>query len=262
MPGHVRVVFDEKWTTHGDKQDPFIFAGTAHLYCMERFLNFPDICKLQNVEVRAETRPMPKEMESKNRAALSGDEAKTALRFINACRRGRLSEKFPGYPSHRPGGYPKDYSRTLSFAMQVEINKTRAIRGQINFNRHNGDLELYTKSREANVHSIKDRKRKVLSDTLDEVYDEGRSSRESTALKPSGDAKALEQRKKRKLSNHIEEAQDNDLDRPRPQSKGASIVRSPETEYHYVTVQSPRKRQHSEVERDSEEERCKRLKIS
>jgi hypothetical protein len=263
MPGHLRVVFDEKWTSHGDKQDPYQFAGTAHLYCMERFLNFPEICNLQNVDVRADTRSMPRESESRNKAALSGEDAKIALGFINACRKGRLSEYFPGYPRHRPGGQPKYYPRTLSFAMQLEINNHRAVRGRTNFIRHNGDVELYTKFRETAAHAVQDKKRKVLHDALEEVYDETRTTRENTST-PSGfsnDGRPLEECKKVKLSNHDGEAQDNDLDLPKPQSRGASISRSPKTEHHDITVRSPKKRQHSEVEGNCKAEGCKRVKI-
>jgi hypothetical protein len=67
--GEFRVAFDEQ---HSRKRttDPFHNAGYVHLYCLEKFFDFPQICK--NFSVRPDTRDL---REGKNKMAITRDHA-------------------------------------------------------------------------------------------------------------------------------------------------------------------------------------------
>ena len=44
--GEFRVCFDEwDWHPNAAKKDPFHNAGYVHLYCLEKFVDFPQLCK-------------------------------------------------------------------------------------------------------------------------------------------------------------------------------------------------------------------------
>ncbi|KAF2726963.1 hypothetical protein EJ04DRAFT_570807 [Polyplosphaeria fusca] len=123
LHGHYRVAFDEKWHRDRENSDPFLVAGYVHLYCMERFLDFPDICKYADVEV--DTRQLTNEPNGKFAASLAGQpECGIAQDFVERCRRGkdslRKSEYFHNYPEHKSfrKGEAKPYKDTqLAFWM-------------------------------------------------------------------------------------------------------------------------------------------------
>ena len=58
LPGQFRVTFDEQ-PDPTPRRDPRIFVGFAHLYCFERFMDFPQICHDFNVlpDTRAQVPP-------------------------------------------------------------------------------------------------------------------------------------------------------------------------------------------------------------
>ncbi|KAK0121425.1 hypothetical protein ONS95_009719 [Cadophora gregata] len=64
--GDYRVAFDEQ-PSNTDK-DPFHNAAYTHLYCLEKFLDFPQICK--NFDVRPDVRKLK---EGKNKMAITRD---------------------------------------------------------------------------------------------------------------------------------------------------------------------------------------------
>ena len=152
--GHIRVAFDEKHATYGDKTDPYHCAAFAHLYCIERFLNLPEILTLTNVEVRVDSREMDLEPKGLFAGALTRDAALVAKRFIHAVKSNSLSRAFPSYPDHSKGpsaDFTKLHSRTLNCAMQKAVNQTRtsSVRqrsGPNNIATHLGDIEMYCKA--------------------------------------------------------------------------------------------------------------------
>ncbi|MCJ1289031.1 hypothetical protein MMC34_000563 [Xylographa carneopallida] len=100
--GHHRIAFDELSSTH-ERHDPMHNAGYVHLYCFEKFLDFPKI--IYDLNVQAEQRDLPLEpkkrsgwmCENKNRMMVSTHgELNVATEFIEYCQehgRGPL-----GYP--------------------------------------------------------------------------------------------------------------------------------------------------------------------
>ncbi|ORY13370.1 hypothetical protein BCR34DRAFT_267381 [Clohesyomyces aquaticus] len=118
--GHYRVAFDEKWHWHRENADPFLTTGYAHLYCMERFLDFPEICR--KADVQADTRAMTNEPRGNFAGTLQGaPELGIALAFIEACQQKTLRQvqEFKNYPRHEDykQGAPKDHNNTLTYYM-------------------------------------------------------------------------------------------------------------------------------------------------
>ena len=80
--GQLLIVADELSVRHPD-HDFFLNAAYFHLYCIERFLNFPEICAKLNVS--AEGRDARKEKNRKNRFRLGlGEEEKVVQDFVEA----------------------------------------------------------------------------------------------------------------------------------------------------------------------------------
>ena len=93
--GHWAVAFDELTTSHPD-HDPYIVAGYAHLWCLERFADFPKICAELNIH--PDTRKMPKEHRGKNPMSLGTKaEEVCVVKFIQACRNGAVPESYPRF---------------------------------------------------------------------------------------------------------------------------------------------------------------------
>ena len=122
--GNYRIAFDEKHKVYGKGVvDPFDCVGYAHLYCMERFLDFADVCK--NADVKVDTRgDMEKEPKGEGGFTFSKKhvpERLLAEKFIKAARVGRLARtpEFSNYPIHAQyeGGQPKPHELTLTSAM-------------------------------------------------------------------------------------------------------------------------------------------------
>ncbi|GME32103.1 hypothetical protein GTA08_BOTSDO08184 [Neofusicoccum parvum] len=154
--GHMRVALDERSFKYQEKADPFYMAGYFHLYCVEKFLDLPEICTLPNVEVLADMRQLANEPNMKWSASLSAvKEGIVAQRFIQSCRKGRSRIRdFEAYP--RPHttlpGADKPHELMLNYRMQkvkegdrarsskVSLNKRPQRETQVNVNL--GDLEV------------------------------------------------------------------------------------------------------------------------
>jgi hypothetical protein len=131
--GNYRVAFDEKHRTYGTGVvDPYDCVGYAHLYCMERFLDFAYICQVANVKVDQRV-GMEKEPKGHFASAFGSKhhyEAALASKFIDAASQGRLADthEFPDYPVHDDyvRGEPKPHERTLIYALYGMNMKHRA----------------------------------------------------------------------------------------------------------------------------------------
>lgn len=161
-PGNYRVAFDEfsygYGTYKGSRADPFKVAFFVHLYCLERFLDFPALCRLENVSVEADNRQaMPNEPNAKFGAALSGIELKIAASFIDACRAGNLRSpngEWTNYPLHTKIGAEikwKDHYDTLNYRLQNGKNTIRSSKVQrqgklTNIAVHCGNLDVVHKA--------------------------------------------------------------------------------------------------------------------
>ena len=80
--GQLLVVLDELSVQHPD-HDPFLNAGYMHLYCLERYCNFPEICSRLNVSAKG--RPCHYEEGRKNKFRLSAEEERVVEDFVEAC---------------------------------------------------------------------------------------------------------------------------------------------------------------------------------
>lgn len=161
-PGNYRVAFDEfsygYGVNKGSRADPFKVAFFVHLYCLERFLDFPALCRLDNVSVEADNRQaMPSEPNAKFGAALLGPELKIAASFIDACRSGNLRSpngEWTDYPHHTKIGSEikwKDHYDTLNYRLQNSKNTIRSSKVQrqgklTNIAMHCGNLDVVHKA--------------------------------------------------------------------------------------------------------------------
>lgn len=151
--GHFRIAFDEMYSTYGDQVDPYHCTAYAHLYCIERFLNLPELLALTNIDVRIDDRTLLRnEPNGKFAAALLPQAVYVANRFVQAVRSGRLQAEFPRYPT---GAEKKEYEYidlhrgTLNHAMQFATQKTRnkevrRRQGPTNVAQHLGDVEMFS----------------------------------------------------------------------------------------------------------------------
>lgn len=152
--GWYRVAFDENSQTHPGV-DPMHNAGYAHLYCLERFLDFPKLC--HDFDVRVDDRYLGLEAGKRNKMTYSDDkEVQVAHDFIRTC---QVTGKAPdGYPRFDLTDRP--YKGTLSWLLSVaKLAKDRpdpedhAMRKQAKGEGtrtqavHLGDLELFDRHR-------------------------------------------------------------------------------------------------------------------
>jgi len=166
--GHIRVALDEKCTIYKDGKkpyNPYLAAGFTHLYCFERFLNLPRICRQGNVIVRADTRDL--RHEEKNKMKLEKNVVDKVDKFIEACQssaelsleecRQRLYRFFPDYPmlhTEKRPSYSAIYDKTLNYACQRYLNQKRTGKPKDTFAAHMGDLVKY-QAREWNTAKTK-----------------------------------------------------------------------------------------------------------
>ncbi|KAI9764809.1 MAG: hypothetical protein M1840_008078 [Geoglossum simile] len=95
--GHFRLCFSEKRTT--GLHNPYHNAGYVHLYCLENFMNFPQIAR--DLNVNADTRKFPMEPD-RNVGPMEIDRTvrSTAQKFLDDCQ----------------NGYPEDYPAQADIA--------------------------------------------------------------------------------------------------------------------------------------------------
>lgn len=131
--GFYRVAFDEQSGSGNEKVDPYHCAGFVHLWCLERFCDFPSMCKTLNV--LPDDRRLP---EGKNRMAITRDHIQMLP----------LVERF--VKESTPKG-EWDYDETLCCALtathlslEPEFRQdVREMRGGNHLGVHRGDLEKY-----------------------------------------------------------------------------------------------------------------------
>ncbi|KAF7937122.1 uncharacterized protein EAE98_001436 [Botrytis deweyae] len=145
--GHYRVAFDEQ-SSDPVVTDPFHNAGHVHLYCLERFLDFPFICA--NFNVRPDHRILP---EGRNKMAITRDHLemkKVVGKFI------RRAERDLAHPSTIAPRQRYSYENTLSYALTAKAleleprnrQKFRDNRPNANsIDKHMNNLELFVAGR-------------------------------------------------------------------------------------------------------------------
>jgi hypothetical protein len=152
--GHMQVVFDERWTMYGDEADPYCYAGAVHLYCLERFLDLPMICRLPNVIVKVDDRKLNKEPNKKNGFMPPAAVQDAVQSFVDVCQNAKTwddvveslhrKDRFPGYPfePEERTDYSAVYSKTLSYRCQDAWNRKekRGIKAISTISKHMGDL--------------------------------------------------------------------------------------------------------------------------
>jgi len=151
MPGWYRVTFDENSATNPDI-DPMHNAGYVHLYCMEKFLDFPTICHELNVKV--DNRALPDEDNSRNKMKYGTDkEVQVALDFVRTCKKtGEAPEEYPPFSSRK-----RSHQGTLAWLLSMAkfgphahedaMEQQREKKHMSTHEVHLGNLEIYDKYR-------------------------------------------------------------------------------------------------------------------
>ena len=144
--GQYRVAFDQM-SPKGKNYDPHYNAGYVHLYCLEKFLDFPKICR--DLVVRAEDRKLPEEPKQHNNMALSmKQEVDFANSFVAKCKEGEVPSRYPHYKMPK-----RPHDGTLCHALStvkvqfepLTARKRRMQRGtKTAIELHMGDLEKET----------------------------------------------------------------------------------------------------------------------
>ena len=164
-----RVTFDER---HKDQDyDPMHNAGYVHLYCLEKFFDFPRICATLNV--RAEDRTLRKEPGGRNRMLFSSDEElELAQQFIEACEKNDVPHIYPRFddPNRRHEGSLVHMLAIKKVENESQrIRKARVERGaRASFEKHLGNLEVETAERHKSRRPASATKRKHQSDDEEE----------------------------------------------------------------------------------------------
>ena len=185
--GFFRVAIDENHHS-GIRADPYHCAGFVHLYCLEKFLDFPSLCK--EINVQPDNRLLA---EPKNRMAITRDHDElfeVAHDFINS------SEK-------RPQGY-WEYKSTLSSLLtekhlELEPGSRARKREKVGGNhlgRHRGDLEEFVRG-ETKKYGPKKRTRDEWNDEDSPSHHQG--DREASVDDQRGKPQAKKPRKDRSL---------------------------------------------------------------
>ena len=165
--GQLLIIVDELSVQHPD-HDPFLNAAYFHLWCIERYCNFPKICS--TLHVSAEGRAVPREG-GRNRFCLSPEEERVVEDFVQACRRGigeNLNPWVANCPDQQTNGCPhydqpsQQYKGTLGHQLAItklhyggqgrinlrKVRENRAGYEGANIIRHLGDLSKEAELRE------------------------------------------------------------------------------------------------------------------
>lgn len=159
--GHIIVAFDE---LASEDHDPFLNAGYVHLTCLERFCDFPFICRTLNIA--PDNRELAKEPMRKNPMRLSlREEEKLIQNYIDGFRSGRFPIDYPALPASSAGELAvRPYKGTLChklalLKLQMEpksIKVQRNVRENLagyeggTLSSHLGDLEVEAERRAKN----------------------------------------------------------------------------------------------------------------
>ncbi|KAI9741745.1 MAG: hypothetical protein M1834_000131 [Cirrosporium novae-zelandiae] len=174
--GQFRVAIDETSNHPANKNlnlDPFHHTGYVHLFCAERFLDFPKICHELNVQV--DDRELKSEPSAKNKMQVrSSAEGEVAYWFLDVCSRfPRGPVRYSHYQTpNRP------FENTLTHMLTVaKVNSEsdcivrqqvrRGLKGS-HISVHLGNLEMWAKERGktrkiAAAHQLKKRLREAES---------------------------------------------------------------------------------------------------
>ncbi|KAL8852840.1 MAG: hypothetical protein Q9221_002349 [Calogaya cf. arnoldii] len=141
--GHLRLCFDEYWHLNNEnfRTDPFHNAGYVHLNCLERFLDFPQLC--HDLPIMLDDRDMPLEPDCRNLMSLAPrhnlrvrNMYDVASSFLYECN----TETLVGYPrGARP--HPGTFVWRLMLAKvgpSFQLGVTKDSNAEV----HLGDLEL------------------------------------------------------------------------------------------------------------------------
>ncbi|PBP24342.1 hypothetical protein BUE80_DR004701 [Diplocarpon rosae] len=143
--GDFRVAFDED--SSNKYRDPYHCAAYVHLYCLEKYLDFPSICR--DFDVRPDTRELP---EGKNKMAITRDHESMARVVEDFVKNSVPWAEFG--TGDRPDTY---YKYTLCSELTNEhlakqprhLQMIREQRGGNTIDRHRNNLDLYVQSQKA-----------------------------------------------------------------------------------------------------------------
>lgn len=143
--GHYRVALDEQ-SSDPVVTDPFLNAGYVHLFCLEKFLDFPYICA--NFNVQPDDRQLP---EGRNKMAITRDHVemrRLVRRFV------RNAEKEFANPTLEAKVY--SYENTLSYRLTAKHLELEPANRQImrnkrgpnanSIDKHMNNLDIFTSS--------------------------------------------------------------------------------------------------------------------
>jgi hypothetical protein len=184
--GEYLVAFDEKHYTYKGQVDPYDCAAYAHLYCMEQFLDFEQVCQV--TDVRIDTRlDMPLEPNGKASFSMVGVPARYEMeRFVKAVKKGKLrqTQRWYNYPVHNDysRGQQKPHERTLTYLAhrmyeehQDDSHKRQAARRAVTVSQrrvHLGDLEISVADKRIEIEVFGGKKNARGRNTKD-YYDQG-----------------------------------------------------------------------------------------
>jgi len=158
-----RVCFDER---HLEQEDynPMHNAGYCHLYCLEKFTDFPRICATLNV--RVEDRVLRLEPGGKNRMMFSSiAETRICQDFINACQKNQIPHTYSRQPHWRhEGSLCHMLAREKIAHEPKKVGEARIERGaRACFSKHLGNLEIENADRWVSRRTNRGNKRKYES---------------------------------------------------------------------------------------------------
>jgi hypothetical protein len=142
--GFFRVAFDEftAWYPSAEDLDPFMCAGYVHLCCLEKMLDFPQLCRRLNVI--PDCRIMPKE--PVNRMAVNRDHKQLGL-ICNEFIRDSISEQQQPVDANSEDWYQNTLCCRLTqyhISRQPQhIQKIRTLRGGNNIDVHLGCCDVF-----------------------------------------------------------------------------------------------------------------------
>ena len=146
--GQLLIVVDELSMQHPD-HDYYLNAAYVHLWCIERFCNFPEICAQLNVSAKG-CDPR-KESGRRNRFRLTTSEEEMVVRdYVEACANGRLGGNpwVARCPDQQTNGCPHYEQQSLPYrgtlCHQLTVTKLHyGGRGRINLRKHREDRAGY-----------------------------------------------------------------------------------------------------------------------
>lgn len=144
--GQILVIVDELSVQYPN-HDPFLNAAYFHLYCIERYCNFEEICA--NLNVTAKGRDARWEDGRKNRFCLGGEEEKVVEDWVEACRaHDRRKPWVSNACSEQPNACPHYDPQSLAYkgtlCHQLTVTKLHhGGQGRINLRKYREDRAGY-----------------------------------------------------------------------------------------------------------------------